>query len=300
MSWNPGDLVSPHVRLVRPLSAGSMGQVWVAHDDRRAGRAASVAVKFIAETSEAGEDFQVRFAHEARAGMRVQSPHVVRILDHGLGWDGMPFIVMELCEGETLRAKMDRLGLLDMSDIVDVTHQIAEGLAAAHAVGVIHRDVKPDNIMLERASAADRGDDGHHRRGAAPERTVAKLFDFGIAKHVAAEAEQSVTQANVLVGSLAYMSPEQLLDAKEAQVSFDAWGLAVTAYEALTAALPFSSRSVAALLMAHAARKFPLPSEAGMARAFDHLFARAFARDPADRPDPRAFAAELRIAAHAG
>ncbi len=294
MSWKPGDLVSPRVRLVRPLSSGSMGQVWAAVDQSgNEGRGAEVAVKFIAETSEVEENFQMRFAHEARAGMRIQSPNVVRILDHGLGWDGMPFIVMELCQGETLRAKMDRLGLLDMEDVVDITHQIAEGLAAAHAVGVIHRDVKPDNIMLV-SSIGERLANGR-ARGA-----VAKLFDFGIAKNVSSDLDQSVTKANVVVGSLAYMSPEQLLDPKRAQASFDAWALAVTAFEALTGELPFASRTISALLMAHAKRKFSLPSEAGMARDFDHLFVRAFARDLAERPDPRTFAAALRRAAMSG
>lgn len=261
-----------------------MGQVWVAFDrDANEGQGGDVAVKFIAETSAGGasseeQDFQLRFAHEARAGMRIQSPYVVRIFDHGLGWDGMPFIVMELCQGETLRAKMDRLGLLDMEDVVDVTHQIAEGLSAAHAVGVIHRDVKPENIMLDRSGGA-------------------KLFDFGIAKQVSSDIYQSITRANVVVGSLAYMSPEQLLDPKKAQAPFDAWGLAVTAYEALMASVPFGGKTISAILMAHVKRAFPLPSEAGMSRAFDHLFARAFARDLAERPDARAFAAGLRQAA---
>jgi serine/threonine-protein kinase len=193
----------------------------------------------------------------------------------------MPFIVMELCEGETLRAKMDRLGLLDMQDVVEVTHHVAEGLAAAHEVDVIHRDVKPDNIMLDRGGG----------------RSIAKVFDFGIAKQVSSDIYQSITRANTVVGSLAYMSPEQLLDPRKAQTSFDAWGLAVTAYEALMASVPFGGRTISTLLMAHVKRSFPLPSEAGMSRAFDALFQRAFARDPETRPDVRTFAAELRRAA---
>jgi serine/threonine-protein kinase len=250
-----------------------MGSVWVAHDHRTA---RDVAVKVMAPELAADPTLEARFEREARAGAKIQSPHVVSLLSHGVTAGGLLYIVMELGEGETLRARLDRLGALPLREVAHILHGLCEALTAAHLHGIVHRDIKPDNILV--------GTDSRVR-----------VFDFGIAKQPRASDEESLTQANVVLGSLAYMSREQLLSPRQAAPSFDTWAAAVVAYEALSAKLPFPGKSFGQLLKLLVSGRFEPLSQLGLPPDVDPIFERAFATDPTDRFDePRQLAAALR------
>ncbi|MBI4953618.1 MAG: serine/threonine protein kinase, partial [Myxococcales bacterium] len=271
----PGTHVSASVRLEACIGEGGMGSVWLARD-RDTGR--ELAVKLVAAELVADETVRRRFAREAELGRSIASPHVVRTHAHGVLPDGTPYLVMDLCRGESLRAKLERVGRLDAAEAVGVLEQMASALEAAHALGVVHRDVKPENVFL-----------------IAPEGTV-KVLDFGIAKREGAE-ERVLTQAGVALGTPEYMSPEQLLFPDRLESAIDVWAMAVVAYEALTGRRPFAGDTPGEIFAALCSGHAPPPSALGLPATLDALFARAFATDPAERPRaPSALARELRAA----
>ncbi|HHH12089.1 MAG TPA: serine/threonine protein kinase, partial [Sorangium sp.] len=139
-------MVNDNVRLIRPLGKGAMGDVWVAqHLTLRT----EVAVKFI--TKELGNhhhEVNSRFEQEASMAAQIKSPYVVQTFDQGKMADGTPFIVMELLEGESLQALLDRVGPLQPALVVKVVAQMAKGMSKAHKLGIVHRDIKPDNVFI--------------------------------------------------------------------------------------------------------------------------------------------------------
>src|SRR4051812_8109284 len=141
-----GTVIAGKYRLERPLARGGMGAVWVA---RHLQLDELVAVKFMDISLPAVADARVRFEREAKAAARIRSPHVVQILDHGVDGE-MPYIVMELLEGEHLGAKLKREGRLSLSAVAVITEQVAKALHRAHKAGIIHRDLKPANVFLAR------------------------------------------------------------------------------------------------------------------------------------------------------
>jgi len=178
-----------------------------------------------------------RFLREARIATRLGHPNVVEVYDAGTDEDGVPFVAMELLEGETLRALLEREGRVDVAAAVRVSRAVLSALAAAHAVGVVHRDVKPENVFLARA-------------GDGPERVL--LLDFGISKvlksHLGTLDPHTLTEAGMLVGTLAYMSPEQLRG-DDVDVRTDLWSTGVMLFEMLAGRSPFSGKTVALLTM---------------------------------------------------
>ncbi|MCA9622127.1 MAG: serine/threonine protein kinase, partial [Myxococcales bacterium] len=245
--------------------AGGMGSVWVAQDhklDRK------VAIKFIAGASGRRESMLPRFRREARIAAKVDHPHVVQVFDYGVH-DALPYLVMELLTGESLDERLDRDGRLSPRLAIQLVDQLGHALAACHERGILHRDVKPANVFLVASSYP----------------IFCKLVDFGIAKPAAEANATQLTASGVLVGTPAYMSPEQLFDRAEATAQTDVWALSVLAYQVVTGELPFEGETVAALGRSIDARRFTPPSAIfdDLPEALDALFTRAFAPDPEDR-----------------
>lgn len=268
-----GDVINDSLRLTRLLGAGGMGSIWVA---RHLSLDVDVAVKFIHPDLLSGGDALVleRFRREAKLNAQIESPHVVRVFDHGIERTSKcPYIVMELLRGESLWDRLLRLRQLPPGDAARVVGEVAEGLQAAHERGIVHRDIKPQNIFLARTR------DGSE---------VAKILDFGIAKSSSPGKdvlEQVKTSTGVIIGTPQYMSPEQLMRAAPVDAASDRWALAVVAYELVTGKLPFAGETLAATLVAITRAEIAPASHStpGASAELDSFFARALAVEPSDR-----------------
>jgi serine/threonine-protein kinase len=266
-------------RLVHQLGKGGMGSVWLAH---HLTLQSPVAIKLIEPQIAANPEALTRFMREARAAAALRSPHVVQILDHGVD-GGTPYIAMELLEGESLAARLRKMGKLSPDDTARILTHTGRAVSRAHEVGVVHRDLKPDNIFLIENE----------------EEELAKVLDFGIAKStivgfgVSAVAE---TRTGALMGTLQYMSPEQAEGAKTVDFRTDIWAMGVIAFECLIGRRPFEGETVGTLVLEICTRLLPVPSKIGaVPKGFDAWFARACARDPGERfPSAREAAADLR------
>ncbi|MDB4936056.1 MAG: hypothetical protein JWP87_3028 [Labilithrix sp.] len=266
-----GMQVTPSVRLVSPLGAGGMGAVWLADHTALNTR---VVVKFMLVGLDASTSARARFKREAEAASQVKSPHVVQTFDYGVTAEGVPFIVMEHLEGRDLAAEIAARGALDPATVITIVAQVAKALGKAHASGLLHRDIKPDNIFLCQSEAEDE--------------LFVKLLDFGIAKTHAADGEAAIdsqTKTGQVVGTPFYMSPEQVTAQKVIDLRSDLWSLGIVAFEALTGRRPFDGPSFGALAVKIATGEMPKPSEANPAvpEAVDTWFAQACARDPSAR-----------------
>jgi serine/threonine-protein kinase len=213
-------LLAGRYRLVRRLGAGATAVVELA-DDMQLER--PVAVKLLADSVLDDDDFRTRFVREARAAARLSHPNVVRVYDTG-ETDGRPFIVMEYVPGETLAAVLERRGTLPPTDVVDLGAQACAGLSEAHDHGLVHRDVKPQNLILR--------DDG-----------TLKIADFGI---VRGDEATRLTQQGTVLGTAAYLSPEQAAGADVTAAS-DLYSLGAVLYELLTGRTPYQFASLADL-----------------------------------------------------
>ncbi len=257
-----GDIIANRFRLVRELGAGSMGTVWLAH---HLTLEVPCAVKFIVSAGTNDPNYRARFHIEARTIAQLQSPNVVRVLDHSLGDDVAPYIAMEFLDGEDLWLRLTRVGRLDPRATYDVVSQVARGLSKAHGAGIIHRDLKPENIFLVR--------DG--------EEEIVKLLDFGIAKW---QASSPLAETEGLVGTPEYMSPE-LARGIDADCRSDLWALSVIAYQCLCGQLPFAGNSATETLVEVTVGAIPVPSEVAphVSSDFDRWWARATSRAIEDR-----------------
>ncbi|MBN1606411.1 MAG: protein kinase [Polyangiaceae bacterium] len=224
-----GEVIGDRYRLVRELGQGGMGVVWVAHS---LVLGVDVALKLIhAKSAEPG--VSTRMAREAHAAARLGHPALVRVFDFGWTGRGDPFLVMELVQGETLSAILDREERLPAIRAVQLLLPIADGLRLAHDKSIVHRDIKPDNIFL----ASD-----------ALGRAQPKLLDFGIAKVGAASHDGKLTGVGVVLGSPEYMSPEQAQGIEDIDERTDVWSFSVVLYEAVTGNVPFSKPNYNALM----------------------------------------------------
>jgi serine/threonine protein kinase len=227
-----GALVSGKYRLQRRLGAGSMGSVWAARNELTN---RDFAVKFLLPELSRSEDALNRFFLEARACGQIRHPAIVDVYDMGQAEDGSPYLVMELLEGEGLDARIGRQTYLRPADVCRYVASVARGLDEAHTRGLIHRDLKPGNIFF----AIDKGGD-----------VFPKVLDFGISKETSAEHFDYVkTSTGTVLGSPAYMSPEQARGELDVDARTDIWSLGVIMYEALTGELPFDANNYNALML---------------------------------------------------
>ncbi len=266
--------------LERPLGSGGMGTVWIA-EQRPLSR--KVALKVLKQVRAGAE---ARFLREMQALGRISNPHVVTVYDSGSADDGTLYIAMELVDGPTLREELHARGRMTPAQSLDVVREIAAGLAAAHAQNVAHFDLKPENVVLQRTS-----------RG-----RTCKILDFGVARMLdpgpdvlagepgAATAEQTVTEEGTAVGTVGYMSPEQLRGVRDDPRS-DLYALGVIWFELLTGRGPFGGKTGAELAMEHMVKPPPRASElapSAVPAEIEAILARLLAKDPANRPETAA------------
>ncbi len=267
------DKLPPRYRKPERIARGGMGEIYRV-EDGVLGRI--VAVKLLGEQFADDENIRRRFTREALAAARLSNaPNTVTIFDVG-EHEGRPYIVMELLGGGSLADRLAADGAQSPRQALPWLRQTAAALDAAHAKGVVHRDVKPANLLLD--------DDGQ-----------VKVADFGIASAVGLD---SFTQAGTVLGTAGYLSPEQARGERAGPES-DRYALAVVAYELLTGKRPFASESATAEAAAHVHAPIPQASEAGagLPEELDAVFARGLAKDPAERyPTAADFVVELREA----
>jgi serine/threonine-protein kinase len=274
-------------RVEAPLGHGGMGVVFRA---RHLPSNTPCALKILIAGRYASADALQRFEREATLARALAHPGVVRVMDVGRAEDGTPFLVMELLEGETLEDRLARVGTLPFREAIAIAAAVGDGLAAAHAAGFLHRDVKPANILLARSA------DG--------ERPV--LIDFGLAKRIDANSTEQrtraprVTTTGAVIGTPLYMSPEQARGENLDERS-DLYGLAAVVYEMIAGVPPFFDKTLAevyARLLKEAAPSISVYAPGACPRLVDTVLACALAMRREDRPaSVRAFVDGLKAAA---
>jgi serine/threonine-protein kinase len=266
-----GLVIAARYRLVRKVGAGGMGDVWAAEDSEGA---RVVALKLV--RGGAGDDAAARVAllREARAAQALRHPHVLGIQEV-LDVEGQPVLVMDLLHGETLAARLRRAPPLTVADVVALALPVTSALGAAHAAGLVHRDLKPENIFLVSAD------------GGSP---LVRVLDFGIARRSVIDSETAMstglTTTGLIVGTPAYMSPEQLYGERDLDHRADLWSLGVVVYQCLTGILPTEGDNLGQVIKAIVARPFePLERlRPEVPPALANLVARLLSRDRTRRP----------------
>ncbi len=254
-------------RLKHCIGRGGMGEVWVAY---HTGIHRDVALKILRPDQDANPTSVQRFEQEVEATSRLTHPNTVRVFDYGVTEDGIWYYAMELLEGMTLQELVRQEQQLAVARVLHIAHQVARALAEAHARGIIHRDVKPENIFVTRA-----GD----------EPDFVKVLDFGIAKMVHDAQNVTLTHTGAVFGTPAYMSPEaargQVADARS-----DVYGVGCTIYFMLTGHPPFTGHSAAEVVLAHAQQPVPplrLLDGVNAPAALSAVVLRCLAKLPEDR-----------------
>ena len=265
---------------VGPLvGSGGMGTVWLGHHMQLGTR---VAIKFIRPQFAARADARRRFEIEARAAASVDSKHAVKVYDYGLTEDeGLPYIVMEYLEGESLSETLIRRGPLPGDEAAKIISQACKALSKAHAASIVHRDLKPDNIFLATNVESEKSDGPPY---------VVKLVDFGIAKMLDSEREgakglKGPTQEGSVIGTPNFMSPEQLTVGGQPNALTDIWSLGACTFAAFTARIPFEGEVLGDIVLKVCVEPLPQISKfnADAPEGIDGWFLRACHREPAKR-----------------
>ena len=263
-----GETLAGKYRVEERLSVGGMGAVYrgthILMDKK-------VAIKVLRPSLAADEKIVARFSREARAASRLSHPHALSVTDFGEAESGVVFLVMEFLSGRTLKEVIRQEGPLPLARVVEIMRQVGGALEAAHAEGVIHRDLKSDNIMLVNANGAD----------------FAKVLDFGIAKikEPIGGHDPGLTSPDLVVGTPQYMSPEQCSQLSEIDARSDIYSLGIILFEMLTGHLPFRGESATSIMLKQV-QELPtsvlderkdLPAGVGL------IVSRALAKRPEDR-----------------
>lgn len=265
-----GALVGGRYVLGVPIASGAMGRVWSA---THAALGHGVAIKLLHPGGAVSPDACARFEREARLAARLGETcrHVARVLDYGHLEDGTPFLVMELLRGEELAARLRREGRLPLDVCARIVRQLCRALSAAHAAGVVHRDVKPSNVFL-----CEGDSDGG---------PLVKLMDFGVAKAARESARDEATRVGTVIGTPSYMSPEQVLASPVIDARADLWGVVATVYRMAVGQTPFGQGGFGELgvriLSASPVR--PSAVDPSSPRAFDAFIDKGLAKDPEAR-----------------
>jgi eukaryotic-like serine/threonine-protein kinase len=227
-----GRTIAGRYKLTRCIGQGGMGTIFEAEHTLIGSK---VAVKLLHETFAAQREPVQRLYREARATGAIGHPNIIKVHDVGETSEGVPFLVMELLEGESLGAHIERTGPLPIKFVFDVAEQMLSALNAAHGAGIIHRDLKSDNVFLPRAGS---------------DRPVIKILDFGISKFIDPEAENlKLTQTGSVLGTPYYMSPEQASGKKDLDHRIDLYSAGIILYECLVGAIPHTASNYNALLI---------------------------------------------------
>ena len=264
-----GELIGGNYHLERLLGRGAMGSVWLAHHQRLDNE---VAIKLMNAEAARSPSARSRFDREAKLVARIRSAHVSKMLDYGTTDNGTSYIVMEYLVGETLRERITRAKRLSPRETARVISHVCRALTAAHHAGLVHRDLKPDNIFI-----ANEDDD-----------EIIKVLDFGIAKATDLMSQEGIdpTKTGALLGTPHYMSPEQARGLKSLDHRADLWSAGVLAYECLTGTLPFAAAALGPLVAKILQGAITPPSELApnhVPPELDGWVLKALCRDPEGR-----------------
>ena len=263
----PLETVAGRYRLLNLVGKGGMGSVW---RGEHTSLETPVAIKLLDPRLAEREVVRARFLREAKAAASLRSKHVVQIFDHGIE-DGTPYIVMELLAGESLGERLSRERRLPAGEVAKIFGQVGAAMARAHKAGVVHRDLKPDNVFL----ATPEEDHG------SGDAWTVKVVDFGVAKLLDDSLTSDVsTETGSMLGTPHYMSPEQARGLKSIDARADLWAMAVIAYECLLGERPFRADTLGELVLRLCADAPPVPSSRGaVPEGFDEWFAKATRKD---------------------
>jgi serine/threonine-protein kinase len=255
-----------HYELEGPLGSGGMGVV-IAGRHRLLGHA--VAIKVLRPSLKLHPGTEQRFLVEAKAGARLSSPHVARVLDGGLSPDGLPYLVMERLQGADGERHLSTHGVPSIAETLDLIVQVLDALAEAHAVGLVHRDMKPANLFLTRQASG---------------RLHVKVLDFGLAKVLGDDL--GLTSSQGFLGSPLYVAPEQLRRSSDVDARADVWGVGCLLYRFLTGRVPFPAGSVAEVVT-RIQRDDPTPVKAlrpDVSDELSSLVSQLLEKNPLKRP----------------
>jgi len=256
-----GQVLGERYELVRPVGRGGMGAVWEACDQRLS---RAVAIKVLnMPRAEQTALLRTRFEREARLLAGLNSPYIAQVYDYGFG-DAGPYLVQEFLSGEILAQRLKNVGALVPDEVERLLKQLAKALRVTHEAGIVHRDLKPANIFLANLPGED-------------EPTV-KLLDFGVAK----DSDGVLTGTGDFLGTLPYMSPEQIRAAKHVDQRADLWSVGVILFQMLTGVRPFNGKNPASIMDSVRNAAIPAPSAVlpELGTQYDPFFERALARDP--------------------